>query len=208
MQRGRVGRGEKWTGTRPRCRLEVRCRRTDESRRGTPWLSRPAGQWRSRISPWPTPSSRCCGTWTWRFRPASRDGDRRTERRGQVDPHQGDHGPGRPRWPARCACSVTGASARWGRIAYVPQRATLEWDFPTDVLDVVTMGTYGRLGAPPSRRTRTGARSRGPRAGGDDPFCRSRHRPALRWSAAARAARAGPRPGSRDLPARRAVPGR
>ncbi len=31
-------------------------------------------------------------------------------------------------------------------IAYVPQRATLEWDFPTDVLDVVTMGTYGRLG--------------------------------------------------------------
>ncbi len=33
-----------------------------------------------------------------------------------------------------------------GSIAYVPQRATLEWDFPTDVLDVVTMGTYGRLG--------------------------------------------------------------
>lgn len=33
-----------------------------------------------------------------------------------------------------------------GRIAYVPQRATLAWDFPTDVLDVVTMGTYGSLG--------------------------------------------------------------
>ena len=33
-----------------------------------------------------------------------------------------------------------------GRIAYVPQRATLSWDFPTDVVDVVTMGTYGRLG--------------------------------------------------------------
>jgi manganese/zinc/iron transport system ATP- binding protein len=33
-----------------------------------------------------------------------------------------------------------------GEIAYVPQRATLEWDFPTDVLDVVTMGTYGALG--------------------------------------------------------------
>jgi manganese/zinc/iron transport system ATP- binding protein len=31
-------------------------------------------------------------------------------------------------------------------IAYVPQRATLSWDFPTDVLDVVTMGTYGSLG--------------------------------------------------------------
>lgn len=33
-----------------------------------------------------------------------------------------------------------------GEIAYVPQRATLSWDFPTDVLDVVTMGTYGRVG--------------------------------------------------------------
>jgi len=33
-----------------------------------------------------------------------------------------------------------------GQIAYVPQRATLSWDFPTDVVDVVTMGTYGRLG--------------------------------------------------------------
>ena len=33
-----------------------------------------------------------------------------------------------------------------GEIAYVPQRASLEWDFPADVLDVVTMGTYGGLG--------------------------------------------------------------
>ena len=32
------------------------------------------------------------------------------------------------------------------RIGYVPQRAGLDWDFPTDVLDLVTMGTYGRLG--------------------------------------------------------------
>ena len=31
-------------------------------------------------------------------------------------------------------------------IAYVPQRGTVDWDFPTSVLDVVTMGTYGRLG--------------------------------------------------------------
>src|SRR5690606_19869085 len=36
--------------------------------------------------------------------------------------------------------------ARRGRIGYVPQRAGLDWDFPTDVLDLVTMGTYGRLG--------------------------------------------------------------
>ena len=31
-------------------------------------------------------------------------------------------------------------------VAYVPQRSALEWDFPAQVLDVVTMGTYGRLG--------------------------------------------------------------
>lgn len=31
-------------------------------------------------------------------------------------------------------------------VAYVPQRGTVDWDFPTSVLDVVTMGTYGRLG--------------------------------------------------------------
>ncbi|NNF59502.1 MAG: metal ABC transporter ATP-binding protein [Rhodothermaceae bacterium] len=32
------------------------------------------------------------------------------------------------------------------RIAYVPQRGSVDWDFPTSVLDVVTMGTYGTLG--------------------------------------------------------------
>ena len=32
------------------------------------------------------------------------------------------------------------------RVAYVPQRGSVDWDFPTDVLDVVLMGTYGRLG--------------------------------------------------------------
>lgn len=31
-------------------------------------------------------------------------------------------------------------------IAYVPQRGTVDWDFPTDVLDVVLMGRYGHLG--------------------------------------------------------------
>ncbi len=31
-------------------------------------------------------------------------------------------------------------------IAYVPQRANLDWDFPATVLDVVLMGTYGKLG--------------------------------------------------------------
>jgi manganese/zinc/iron transport system ATP- binding protein len=32
------------------------------------------------------------------------------------------------------------------RVGYVPQRGSVDWDFPTDVLDVVLMGTYGRLG--------------------------------------------------------------
>lgn len=32
------------------------------------------------------------------------------------------------------------------KIAYVPQRGSVDWDFPTQVLDVVMMGTYGKLG--------------------------------------------------------------
>ena len=31
-------------------------------------------------------------------------------------------------------------------VGYVPQRGSVDWDFPTDALDVVTMGTYGQLG--------------------------------------------------------------
>jgi len=32
------------------------------------------------------------------------------------------------------------------RIGYVPQRETVDWDFPVSVMDVVLMGTYARLG--------------------------------------------------------------
>ena len=32
------------------------------------------------------------------------------------------------------------------RIAYVPQRASVDWDFPTRVIDVVVMGLYSKLG--------------------------------------------------------------
>ncbi|MDJ0974449.1 MAG: metal ABC transporter ATP-binding protein [Planctomycetota bacterium] len=32
------------------------------------------------------------------------------------------------------------------RVAYVPQRRSVDWDFPATVMDVVLMGTYGRLG--------------------------------------------------------------
>ena len=32
------------------------------------------------------------------------------------------------------------------RVAYVPQRESVDWEFPATALDVVTMGRYGRLG--------------------------------------------------------------
>ena len=44
-------------------------------------------------------------------------------------------------------------------VAYVPQRGSVDWDFPTSVLDVVTMGRYGALGwfRRPGRREREAA---------------------------------------------------
>ncbi|MDN3556656.1 metal ABC transporter ATP-binding protein [Halomonas maura] len=46
--------------------------------------------------------------------------------------------------------------ARRRRVGYVPQRSSVDWDFPTTALDVVTMGLYGRLGwlKRPGRRER------------------------------------------------------
>jgi len=32
------------------------------------------------------------------------------------------------------------------RVGYVPQRSSVDWDFPTTAIDVVVMGLYGRLG--------------------------------------------------------------
>ncbi|MCB8889263.1 metal ABC transporter ATP-binding protein [Vreelandella malpeensis] len=42
------------------------------------------------------------------------------------------------------------------RVGYVPQRSSVDWDFPTTALDVVMMGLYGRLGwfRRPGRRER------------------------------------------------------
>ncbi|MDQ7729516.1 metal ABC transporter ATP-binding protein [Halomonas sp. SpR8] len=37
-------------------------------------------------------------------------------------------------------------AAQRKRVGYVPQRSSVDWDFPTTALDVVTMGLYGRLG--------------------------------------------------------------
>ena len=44
--------------------------------------------------------------------------------------------------------SVFGAplEAARARVAYVPQRASVDWDFPTRVIDVVLMGLYRQLG--------------------------------------------------------------
>jgi manganese/zinc/iron transport system ATP- binding protein len=43
---------------------------------------------------------------------------------------------------------ILGKSYRSNRdkVGYVPQRGTVDWDFPTNVLDVVMMGRYGSLG--------------------------------------------------------------
>ncbi len=42
------------------------------------------------------------------------------------------------------------------KVGYVPQRGSVDWDFPTTVLDVVMMGSYGSLGwfRRPGRRER------------------------------------------------------
>lgn len=50
--------------------------------------------------------------------------------------------------------SVTGEVEIYGKsykekrkiVGYVPQRESVDWDFPTNALDVVTMGRYGHLG--------------------------------------------------------------
>lgn len=46
------------------------------------------------------------------------------------------------------------------RVGYVPQRESVDWDFPVNVMDVVLMGRYGRLrlGQRPTRRDREVAR--------------------------------------------------
>jgi len=37
-------------------------------------------------------------------------------------------------------------AANRGMVGYVPQRESVDWDFPTNALDVVMMGRYGHLG--------------------------------------------------------------
>jgi manganese/zinc/iron transport system ATP- binding protein len=50
--------------------------------------------------------------------------------------------------PAAGKVRVFGQSFERARreVGYVPQRGSVDWDFPTDALDVVQMGLYGQLG--------------------------------------------------------------
>lgn len=50
--------------------------------------------------------------------------------------------------PAAGHVSIFGKSYKEQRslVGYVPQRGSVDWDFPTSVLDVVMMGNYGKLG--------------------------------------------------------------
>ena len=56
------------------------------------------------------------------------------------------------------------------RVAYVPQRETVDWDFPVSALDVVAMGLYRQLGwcLPVRRRHRELARTALTKVGLDD----------------------------------------
>jgi manganese/zinc/iron transport system ATP- binding protein len=51
-------------------------------------------------------------------------------------------------------------ASQCGRVGYVPQRESVDWDFPVDVMDVVLMGRYGKLrpGQRPGRVDREVAR--------------------------------------------------
>ena len=50
--------------------------------------------------------------------------------------------------PVAGTVSILGRPYREQRkqIGYVPQRGTVDWDFPTTAMDVVLMGTYGQVG--------------------------------------------------------------
>jgi manganese/zinc/iron transport system ATP- binding protein len=51
-----------------------------------------------------------------------------------------------PRLAGEVSVFGTPLAAARARIAYVPQRASIDWDFPVNVIDVVQMGQYRRVG--------------------------------------------------------------
>ena len=134
------------------------------------------------------------------FEAAAVGGDRRAQRGGQEHADQGGAGPGAA-WPA-AACKCSGS--RWPdvrqRIGYVPQRESVDWDFPVSVLDVVLMGTYGRLGwiRRPGRAERDWARQCLDKVGLAQ-LRAAADRPAFRRPAAARVPGPGAGPAGRHL---------
>ncbi|MBT8485825.1 MAG: ABC transporter ATP-binding protein [Phycisphaerales bacterium] len=56
------------------------------------------------------------------------------------------------------------------RVAYVPQRETVDWEYPINALGLVTMGRYGQIGwfRPVTRRHRAAARAALERVGMQD----------------------------------------
>ncbi len=55
---------------------------------------------------------------------------------------------------------IFGKEKNYRRVGYVPQRESVDWDFPVSVMDVVLMGRYGHLGLfkRPGKRDREIAR--------------------------------------------------
>jgi manganese/zinc/iron transport system ATP- binding protein len=80
-----------------------------------------------------------------------------TLREGKLSAIVGPNGAGKSTL-IKAALGLVPAAAGWVKIfgrpfaeqrrlvAYVPQRETVDWDFPTNALDVVMMGRYGALG--------------------------------------------------------------
>jgi manganese/zinc/iron transport system ATP- binding protein len=91
------------------------------------------------------------------------------------------------------------------KIAYVPQRASVDWDFPATVLDVVKMGLYRTTGLFGRLSRRHGYPCAGlPRPGRHGRFRGPPDRPALWRPTAARVPRPGAGAGCGALPSGRA----
>ena len=100
-------------------------------------------------------------------------------------------------------------SPRAQTVAYVPQRGTVDWDFPTTVFDVALMGTYGRLGwfRRPGAAERTATADALARVGMSD-FAEPANQPAIRRATAARFPRSRTCARRTCLPHGRTVSGR